>query len=100
VAVAIHQGKQQIITFKADGTLIQALEGIQNRSEFIRSAILAALEGVCPLCRGTGVLSPNQSSHWREFCQNHSVETCEECNEGRIVCAAESTQKLAGKSVL
>jgi hypothetical protein len=80
--------RQQIITFKADEALVNAMEGIPNRSEFIRSAILAALDGSCPLCLGTGVLSPNQRRHWQEFTRNHRVETCTECREGHLVCNA------------
>ena len=78
--------KQQIITFKADDSLVDAMEGITNRSEFIRAAILAALDGTCPLCRGTGVLNPQQRKHWAEFSSDHSVETCNECQERRMVC--------------
>jgi len=48
--------KQEIVTFKVDEPLREAMRGIPNRSEFIRSAILAALENVCPLCKGTGCL--------------------------------------------
>jgi hypothetical protein len=65
------------------------MEGIANRSEFIRSAILAALDGICPLCRGTGVLSPNQRRHWQELADSHMVETCDDCHEQRLVCRAE-----------
>jgi hypothetical protein len=80
---------KHIITFKADDALVDAMEGITNRSEFIRSAILAALDGACPLCRGTGVLSPNQRRHWQEFEHTHTVETCSHCHEGKIVCRAD-----------
>jgi hypothetical protein len=80
------QSKDQIITFKADAALVDAMEGIPNRSEFIRAAILAALDGPCPLCHGTGVLSPQQQEHWREFRRTHSVTTCDECHERLIVC--------------
>ena len=31
--------KQEIITFKADEPLLEAMRGISNRSEFIRAAI-------------------------------------------------------------
>jgi hypothetical protein len=82
-------GKHQIITFKADGALVEAMGGVANRSEFIRSAILAALDGVCPMCRGTGVLSPNQRRHWQEFSRTHTVESCQHCDELRFVCNAE-----------
>ena len=86
--MATHGGKQQIITFKAEEALVDAMNEIPNRSEFIRSAILAALEGVCPLCHGTGVLNPNQQRHWREFAETHTVERCDECDEGKLVCVA------------
>ncbi len=56
--------KSEIITFKADRALLQAMQGLPNRSEFIRSAVLAALDSACPLCRGTGILSAPQRQHW------------------------------------
>jgi hypothetical protein len=87
--MATHSGKRQIITFKAEEALVEAMEDIPNRSEFIRSAILAALDGVCPLCHGTGVLSPHQRHHWEDFSRNHSVERCAECDEGKLVCVAD-----------
>jgi hypothetical protein len=83
------RSKDQIISFKADEALVEAMSGIPNRSEFIRSAILAALDGPCPLCRGTGVLSAQQRRHWQELQANHAIETCAECHESRIVCRAE-----------
>jgi hypothetical protein len=85
----VRSGRQRILTFKADAPLVAAMEGIHNRSEFIRSAILAALDGVCPLCQGTGVLSPGQRRHWQEFSRSHAVETCDDCHESRLVCAAD-----------
>ena len=82
--------KQGVITFKVDETLNKAMEGIPNRSEFIRSAIIAALKGTCPLCRGTGILTTKQQKHWEVFSQNHRVEKCEDCNSFYIVCSAEN----------
>jgi Na+-translocating ferredoxin:NAD+ oxidoreductase RnfC subunit len=86
--MATLSGRHQMITFKAEEALVEAMEHIPNRSEFIRSAILAALEGVCPVCHGTGVLNPNQQRHWHEFSRTHRVERCDECDEGRLVCTA------------
>jgi hypothetical protein len=86
--VATLGGKQQIITFKAEEALVEAMGDISNRSEFIRSAILAALEGVCPLCHGTGVLSTHQQRHWQDFSRTHAVERCGECDEDKLVCPA------------
>ncbi len=89
----MSQRKQEIITFKVDESLSQAMEGITNRSAFIRTAILNALENVCPLCLGTGVLAPNQRKHWEEFSRTHFVERCEDCNATHIVCAEEQGEK-------
>ena len=81
--------KSEIVTFKADAALLQAMKGVPNRSEFIRSAVLAALENVCPLCAGTGILTPSQREHWKAFSSNHSVEVCQECNEAHLICGRE-----------
>ncbi len=80
--------KQDVITFKVDPSLARAMKGIRNRSEFIRSAILAAMENACPLCGGTGILSPDQRTHWEDFASNHSVEECGKCHVLHIVCQA------------
>ena len=79
--------KKEVITFKVDPTLAGAMDGIHNRSAFIRSAILAALENVCPLCMGTGVLSPKQRAHWEDFTAHHAVKECDECHELYLVCS-------------
>jgi hypothetical protein len=81
------KNKQEIITFKADSSLLDAMKGIPNRSAFIRSAVLAALDSMCPLCRGTGVLTPDQRKHWEAFAVDHAVTECEECHELHVVCA-------------
>ena len=86
--MATMSGRHQVITFKAEEALVEAMEHIPNRSEFIRSAILAALESVCPLCHGTGVLNPNQQRHWQEFSRTHPVQHCDECDESKLVCTA------------
>ena len=90
--MATLSGKQQIITFKAEGALVEAMRDIPNRSEFIRSAILAALDGVCPLCHGTGVLNPHQQRHWEEFSRTHPLERCNDCKEDTLVCSATRSQ--------
>lgn len=78
--------KEEIITFKVDERLAAAMTGIDNRSAFIRDAIRAALGNTCPVCRGTGILSISQRSHWDEFSEHHHVEKCGECNEVHLVC--------------
>ena len=78
--------KAEIITFKVDEALSEALDGIENRSDFIRSAILSALGNVCPLCNGTGTLSASQRHHWNDFTQHHHMNTCNDCMESYLVC--------------
>ena len=82
------RGKDEIITFKVGGKLAELLRGMANRSEFIRSAILAALENTCPLCMGTGILSPEQRTHWDQFAADHSVHKCDDCEAVHLVCDA------------
>ncbi len=81
--------KQETITFKVDDELAQAMSAIPNRSEFIRSAIAAALSGVCPLCQGTGVLTLAQRRHWQLFASSHHVEECGDCHQAHLVCEQE-----------
>lgn len=78
--------RQEIITFKADKSLLDSLAGIANRSEFIRSAVLAALENLCPLCKGRGLLTPNQKNHWLAFAHDHGFQECDDCHELHLVC--------------
>jgi len=82
--------KSEIITFKVDESLLEAMKGIRNRSNFIRSAVVAALEGGCPLCHGTGVLTPSQREHWNSFIRDHSLEECQDCHETYLVCSHRS----------
>lgn len=80
--------KEEIITFKVDRDLAERMKGISNRSEFIRGAILAAMDNVCPLCVGTGVLSVRQAEYWEKFMQRHHMEIVAETGETRLVCDA------------
>ncbi len=82
--------KQEVITFKVEAELGKAMEGIPNRSEFIRNAILAALRNTCPLCRGTGILTPEQQKHWNNFAEKHTIKKCDECHSFHLVCELEN----------
>ena len=83
-----HRRKQEVITFKVDLTLAEALEKVPNRSAFIRSAILAALDNTCPLCNGTGTLTVEQRNHWQRFAEDHRTERCAKCHAVYLVCGA------------
>jgi len=87
--------KQEVISFKADESLSKALEGIENRSAFIRTAILSALDSVCPLCRGSGILTSEQRKHWEAFHETHSLEQCENCDAVHLVCMAGQINETA-----
>jgi hypothetical protein len=95
----MKKAKQDIITFKADGSLLEAMKGVQNRSEFIRSAVLAALENVCPLCKGSGILTPNQKNHWQTIAKDHFLDDCNDCHEVHLVCSKQPKTKLHTKRV-
>ena len=90
------KGKDEIITFKVDRRLSEAMAGIPNRSEFIRNSILAALENTCPLCQGTGFLSPEQRRHWKKFAEHHEIIECDDCHAFHIICDAESKNSVRG----
>jgi hypothetical protein len=80
--------KQEIITFKVDEALRAALDRVPNRSQFIRSAVLRALEGTCPLCQGTGQLTLEQLRHWQRFAETHRLTECDDCHATHLVCRA------------
>lgn len=89
--MSTSSNKESVVTFKVDASLLATLRSVPNRSEFIRSAILAALEHYCPVCSGTGVLTPNQRTHWDAFAKAHSLCKCDDCNEVHLVCERDET---------
>jgi hypothetical protein len=94
---AVSRSKQEVITLKVDPSFLDAMKGISNRSEFIRSAVLAALECTCPLCGGSGNLTPNQKAHWDSFAAGHSLDKCTDCHEVSIVCEKQASRPVHGK---
>lgn len=81
--------KSNLITFKVDDALADLLQGMPNRSEFIRAAILNALDSTCPLCKGSGILTVDQRRHWAEFTRHHAIQECDDCHAWHIVCDSE-----------
>jgi hypothetical protein len=78
--------QKEIITFKVDEAIKSAMNGIENRSDFIRSAILTALNNICPLCHGNGHLTAHQQKHWDDFNKNHPLTECNQCNARHFSC--------------
>ena len=85
--------KPETISFKVNESLREAMSGIPNRSDFIRNAVVAALESSCPLCKGTGVLSTQQKQHWDTFAENHAIKECRQCHEFHLVCEKQPRSK-------
>ncbi|HOX37156.1 MAG TPA: CopG family transcriptional regulator [Candidatus Brocadiia bacterium] len=77
--------KQDIVTFKVDQSLMDAMKGIPNRSRFIRAAILSALNNTCPVCNGTGTLTPDQRAMLDEIKGKPVLKRCEECKALRLM---------------
>jgi len=82
--------KADTVTFKVDPNLLEILQAMPNRSEFIRSAILNALNHVCPLCSGAGVLSPAQKTCWDKFAEHHEIKKCAETDQIQLLCNVDS----------
>lgn len=78
--------KDEIISFKLDHDLYEKMKKIKDRSKFIRNAIESALEDICPLCNGTGIMNKDQKKHWDEFIKTHSVKKCPDCGSLYIEC--------------
>ncbi len=93
----MRRKKEEIITLKVDETLTEAMRGLENRSEFIRNAIRMALDNICPLCAGSGTLSPDQQRHWEDFSRTHILNECNDCSAMHIVCAS-SDPVISGKN--
>ncbi|MHC4983475.1 MAG: ribbon-helix-helix domain-containing protein [Planctomycetota bacterium] len=83
----MSRANREVVTFKADRGLLDALKGVSNRSQFIRDAILAALANLCPLCSGSGIMTPGQHKHWKTFAEGHSLRRCDQCREMYLTCS-------------
>ena len=90
----MKKNRQQVFSFKTDDELAALLREMPNRSEFIRNALAAALASRCPLCRGAGILTPEQQEHWRHFLSCHTLEECEECHGVHFVCRPEGREEI------
>lgn len=78
--------KSSVITFKAEGEMLEALNKIPNKSEFIRAALLNALSETCPLCGGAGFLNAKQRQHWENFTRQHTIRHCRKCDALTFEC--------------
>jgi hypothetical protein len=82
------RSKGEVISFKVGPALARTIRHLPNRSEFIRAAVLSALEHACPLCQGTGIMTPEQKRHWDAFARDHTVKHCQQCDALYISCGS------------
>jgi hypothetical protein len=94
--VASVRNKDSVISFKVGAALAGAIRRLPNRSAFIRAAVLSALEHACPLCQGTGILTPEQKRHWDAFARNHAVSHCRDCDAIYLTCTGADRTRRAG----
>ncbi|MFP4379599.1 MAG: ribbon-helix-helix domain-containing protein [Candidatus Sumerlaeia bacterium] len=85
----MEKKKQDIITFKVDEAMAEALSDMPNRSEFIRMALKAALDGICPLCKGKGTLDAGQANFWESLPQDKKLEECKSCVAMQLMMAGQ-----------
>ncbi|MEA1910770.1 MAG: CopG family transcriptional regulator [Spirochaetota bacterium] len=83
----MSENKQDVITFKVDSALAEIIRMQPNISDFIRKAVLSAIENSCPLCQGTGIITPQQKLHWESFLETHKIEKCNDCDAVHLVCS-------------
>lgn len=81
-------GKDEVISFKVGSALARAIRRLPNRSQFIRAAVLSALDHACPLCQGTGIMTPEQKKHWDAFARDHRVKHCQQCDALYLSCGS------------
>ena len=64
--------KSTLVAVKVDAELAALLDAMPNKSEFIRMALRARLDDLCPLCAGTG-LRPSQPLEHRSGRHLHAL---------------------------
>ncbi len=87
----------EIISFKVDQRLSSLLKRVRNRSEFIRAALIAALDDSCPLCAGTGLMRPEQRRIWEQFVTSHPMAECGRCHETVFTCDGKAVRHACGR---
>lgn len=91
------RAKQGMVSFKVDRELLALLRAVPNRSEFIRAAVLQALDSTCPLCAGSGILQPQQRRRWSEFAASHPFTECGRCHEQVLTCDGRAVGHSCGR---
>jgi len=90
--------KPILVALKVDAETAAALDQVPNKSEFIREALRARLEEVCPLCSGTGrrpAAAPSQPG--RRHLHALPRARCGDCGrEGPVLSEQAGRERLDG----
>ncbi len=78
-AVAKKAPKTKIVAFKVEEELAEFLDKLNNKSDFIRKAILAQFSMACPLCAGSGVVARGLHDHYKPVIAAHNAHPCSQC---------------------
>lgn len=71
--------KTKIVAFKVEEDLAEFLDKLNNKSDFIRKAILAQFSMACPLCTGSGVVPRGIHDHYKPVILQQNQHACSRC---------------------
>jgi hypothetical protein len=71
--------KKKVVAFKVEEELAELLNKLENKSAFIRKAIVAQLGVACPLCQGKGVVPRGVHDHFVPLLKQFDAKDCEGC---------------------
>jgi hypothetical protein len=71
--------KTEIVAFKVEADLADFLNKLQNKSAFIRKAIIAQLGMACPLCEGSGTVPRGLHNHYSPVIAKNNTRRCDKC---------------------
>ena len=73
--------KTSVVAFKVEEDLAEFLNGLPNKSDFIRRAIYSQLGVVCPLCQGAGSVTKEKHDHFAAFLEKWDIHQCGSCGD-------------------
>jgi hypothetical protein len=73
--------KTAVVAFKVEEQLAEFLNGLPNKSAFIRKAIAAQMSIACPLCNGSGQVSRWMHDNYLPLLQKWNSQKCAGCGD-------------------
>ncbi|MSR31427.1 MAG: hypothetical protein EXR99_07975 [Gemmataceae bacterium] len=77
--MAKRSPKTAVVAFKVEKELADLLNGLPNKSAFIRKAIASQLGVACPLCKGAGVVSRGVNDRFSPILEQFQHASCDSC---------------------